>query len=79
MVEKKQQSKKLENDKTISSISLASELGFSISLPIVGGAFLGQFLDNKFHSAPRMTLSLVFLGVFFAIANIYLIMKNNSK
>ncbi len=56
-------------------LSIATELGFSISLPIAGGAFLGQLLDNKFGSAPRMTLSLIFLGVFLGGANIYFIIK----
>lgn len=51
--------------------SLTSNLGLSVSLPIVGGAFLGQFLDSKFNSLPKMTLSLIFLGLILAVANIY--------
>lgn len=65
--------------KFLAMISLASELGFSISLPIAGGAILGQFLDNKFHTLPRMTLSLLFLGLFIGAANIYMIMKESEK
>ncbi len=56
-------------------LSMASELGFAISLPIAGGAFLGQLLDTKFQTAPRMTLSFIFVGVFLAGANIYFIVK----
>lgn len=65
--------------KFLAMISLASELGFSISLPIAGGAILGQFLDNKFHTLPRMTLSLLFLGLFIGAANIYMIMKESEQ
>lgn len=65
--------------KFLAMISLASELGFSISLPIAGGAILGQFLDNKFHTLPRMTLSLIFFGLFIGAANIYIIMKEAEQ
>ena len=75
IVEEESKQKNKDKEKFIPAISLASELGFSISLPIIGGAFLGQFLDNKFNTTPRITLSLVFLGVFLALANIYLIIK----
>jgi len=63
----------------LAMISLASELGFSVSLPIAGGALLGQFLDNKFNTSPRMTLSLIFFGLFLGAANIYIIMKETRE
>ncbi len=60
-------------------ISLVSQLGLSISLPIVGGAFLGQFLDDKFHLYPKMTLSLIFLGVIISVSNVYFMIKKLDK
>lgn len=63
----------------LAMISLASELGFSISLPIAGGALLGQILDNKFSTSPKITLSLIFLGLFIGAANIYFIMKESQE
>lgn len=60
-------------------LSLASELGFAISLPIAGGAFMGQLLDGKFGTAPRMTLSFIFIGVFIAGANIYFIVRETKE
>lgn len=62
--------------KLMQVVSFASELGFSISLPIVGGAFLGQFLDSKLGTAPKMTLSLIFVGVFIGATNIYFIIRD---
>lgn len=60
-------------------LSMASELGFAISLPIAGGAFLGQLLDAKFATAPKMTLSFIFMGVFLGGANIYFIIKETRQ
>ena len=54
---------------------MAAELGYSISLPIIAGAFLGRFLDEKLASSPKITLSLIFLGMFIGIAKIYTIVK----
>ncbi len=65
--------------KFLAMISLASELGFSISLPIAGGAILGEYLDNKFNTLPRITLSLIFLGLFIGAANIYMIIKESEN
>lgn len=73
--EKPPQNTEETRSKFLAMISLASELGFSISLPIAGGALLGQFLDAKLNTSPRMTLSLIFLGLFIGAANIYVIMK----
>lgn len=67
--------KMVKQDKFPQMISLVSQLGLSISLPIVGGAFLGHFLDYRFNLYPRMTLSLIFLGVFIAGSNIYFLVK----
>lgn len=67
--------KMAKQDKFPQMISLVSQLGLSISLPIVGGAFLGHFLDDRLHLYPRMTLSLILLGVFIAGSNIYFLIK----
>ena len=80
-IEEKEKPKKEEEgrSKFLTMISLASGLGFSISLPIAGGALLGHFLDRKFGTTPRMTLSLIFLGLMIGVANIYFIMKESEK
>lgn len=73
VVEKKGES----NKKFLSYLSLALELGFTISIPIAGGALLGQFLDTKFGTSPRMTLSLIFLGIMVAGFYIFSIIKES--
>lgn len=78
--DKKQKGNEKETkSRVLTMVSLASELGFSISFPIVGGAFLGQYLDAKFHTSPKLTLSLIFLGLVFSICYIYNIIKKLDK
>lgn len=77
--EKPKEDEQKARSRFLAMISLASELGFSISLPIAGGALLGQFLDNKFSTSPRITLSLIFFGLFIGVTNIYFIMKESEQ
>lgn len=71
---------KVEEGNNFSAMmSLVSELGFSISLPIAGGALLGQFLDNKLGTSPRITLSLIFTGLIIGILNIYRLINLTDK
>jgi len=44
-------------------VSLASELGFIIALPLLAFALLGKWLDSRFGSSPWLTLA----GILFAI------------
>lgn len=54
-------------------------LGFSIALPIAGGAVLGYMIDQKFNSHPRWTLSLLFTGIFIAGGALYRIIKESKE
>lgn len=74
-VEKVSPKNKKSEGRFFATISLASQIGLTISLPIVGGAILGHFLDDRLNSSPRMTLSLIFIGLFIGIANVYKILK----
>lgn len=71
--------KKVSEKKYYQSLSIASELGLSLAIPLAGGAFLGSFLDSKFHTTPKLTLSLIFLGLFIGVVNIYYIIKDIDK
>ena len=68
-----------ENKDLFKSIGLASDLGFSIAIPIAGGAILGSILDNKLNTRPFFTLFLLFLGILISFFNIYNIVKKNSN
>lgn len=60
----------------VPSVDIAMELGYSIVIPIVGGAFLGVYLDKRFGIAPKLTLLFIFLGLGLGIYNAYRLLKN---
>lgn len=43
-------------------LALYGNIGVSIVLPLVGGAFLGSYLDKLWQTYPRGTLILIALG-----------------
>jgi hypothetical protein len=50
-----------------------SGLGVQMAVIIAGGAFLGQYLDNRYNtSGPYLTAALALLGVF---SSLYLLLK----
>ena len=74
--ENNSQLEKKSQRRLLSSINLATELGYMIAIPVVGGAFLGSLLDKKFATSPKITLSLIFLGIIISIFNVYKILKD---
>jgi ATP synthase protein I len=51
-------------------------LGLLFVLPVVGGAYLGSWLDSRLEGyAVHWTLSLIFLGVFIGGLNVYLFIR----
>ena len=51
-------------------------LGLLFVLPVVGGAYLGHWIDNLIEGySIRWTISLILLGVFLGAVNVYLFIK----
>jgi ATP synthase protein I len=51
-------------------------LGLLFVLPVVGGAYLGRWIDSLFEGySVRWTLSLIITGVFIGAMNIYLFIR----
>ena len=51
-------------------------LGLLFVLPVVGGAYLGHWLDTMASGySVRWTISLILLGVFFGMVNVYYFIK----
>lgn len=47
-------------------------LGLLLVLPVIGGAYLGRWIDGLFEGySMRWTLSLIFLGVVIGAVNVY--------
>ena len=68
-----------KSETTIQFLMNASEMGFSLALPIVLGAFFGLWLDGKFQTQPMFTMSFLFVGIFFSFARLFIIVRDYSK
>lgn len=52
-------------------------LGLMLVLPIVGGAYLGRWLDDRLPGySQSWTLSLLLLGVLVGAVNVYLMLRD---
>ena len=52
-------------------------LGFLLVLPIIAGAYLGKWLDDKLSGfSLHWTISLIILGVFVGAVNVYLFVRD---
>ncbi|KKS98514.1 MAG: hypothetical protein UV73_C0001G0035 [Candidatus Gottesmanbacteria bacterium GW2011_GWA2_43_14] len=58
---------------------LASDLGFALVVPLVGGALLGSYLDRELNTSPRLTLSLIFTGLIVGLYSMYRSIRNMTQ
>lgn len=73
-----QRMKQAEKDRPtlISQTVFAGTLGILFVLPVVAGAYLGQWLDNLAEGySIRWTLSMIILGIFIGAVNVYLFIR----
>ncbi len=66
-------------NRSLSLFSLALDLGFSISIPILGGIIAGKWLDDRFGTMPTMTLSFLFFGIIIGSISIWRLIKMSKK
>jgi len=59
-------------------VATTSSLGWSLVLPIVGGAFLGNYLDNAADHGFKWTVGLLFAGVAMSLYNLYHILYKET-
>ncbi len=60
-------------------LGMATEIGYSIAVPVVLGALIGVWLDIRFQSKPKFTLSGIFTGIFLSFVNLYKIVQNITR
>ena len=60
-------------------IMLASQLGFTIALPLVGGTIVGWLLDARFGTKPLWTLELLGAGLVITIYYIIHVAKRFTR
>ncbi len=65
-----------EQPSVIGQTVFLGTLGLLMVLPVVGGAYLGRWLDGMVAGySMRWTLSMLFLGIVLGATNVYLFMK----
>jgi ATP synthase protein I len=70
--------KKAERERTtlIGQTAFIGTLGLLLVLPVIGGAYLGQWLDSLAAGySIRWTVSLILLGVIVGALNVYLFIR----
>jgi ATP synthase protein I len=76
-VERMKQAEKDRSTVLAQSVYLGT-LGLLFVLPIVAGAYLGQWLDETLiESSINWTLNLMFLGIAIGVVNVWLLIRRN--
>jgi ATP synthase protein I len=73
--------RKAEHDRPtlIGQTVFVGTLGLLFVLPVIGGAYLGRWLDGLASGySLRWTLSLILLGVFVGALNVYLFIRDSA-
>lgn len=71
--------KKAEHDRPnlLSQTVYIGTLGLVMVLPVIGGVYLGRWLDSMMDGySMRWTLSLLFTGLVIGIFNVYFLIKD---
>lgn len=67
-----------ERPTVIAQTIYVGTLGLLFVLPVVGGAYLGRWLDSLLEGySMRWTLSLIFLGIVIGAFNVYLFVREH--
>lgn len=61
------------------SLSLISQVGFLMAIPIIGCILFGNFLDRAFGTGPLFLVIFTILGMLSAFRNLYVIAMKGSK
>jgi len=59
-------------------VATTSSLGWSLVLPIAGGALLGNYLDSATDQGFKWTVGLLFAGVAMSLYNLYHILYKET-
>ena len=67
----------VERRRPLASLIASGTVGVLFALPVIGGAYLGSWLDGRLHGySVHWTLMLICIGVGVGATNVYLFLKN---
>ncbi|WP_242948878.1 AtpZ/AtpI family protein [Asaccharospora irregularis] len=72
-------SKKNTYVEIVHMLSLISQLGLMMIIPILGCTFIGKYLDDKLNTRPVLVLIFLLLGVGGAFNGVYKTLKVYTK
>ncbi len=75
----REDTKPVKTEPNVYFLAQATELGFSIAVPISLGALIGVWVDNKLGPHPKFTLSFLVAGIFLAFLSLFNVVKEFSK
>ncbi|SCY87547.1 AtpZ/AtpI family protein [Alkaliphilus peptidifermentans] len=53
------------------NLALISYIGISMIVPIIGGVYLGRWIDSRLNSQPIFLFVLIIMGVIVAFMNLF--------
>ena len=65
--------------KALKNLSLISEVGISMVVPILGCLMLGNYIDKRFNSSPLFLFIFIVIGVGAAFLNLYKLTIKDTK
>jgi predicted F0F1-ATPase subunit len=65
--QRRKQTKTSKSNSSWFYLGLVGNIGYTVALPIVAGALLGSFIDNKLSWYPKATLSGILVGTILSV------------
>lgn len=75
---KKQVKKKDIRDMDLEIVGKYINIGYYLVIPILIGTIVGIYIDSKFGTQPKFTLSLILLGAALSIYNLFSLAKKEN-
>ena len=69
----------MKDYKSLQYLVLIAQIGINMALPIVGGIFIGAYMDQKFSTGSAFLIFGALLGVFSGIAGAYKLISYELK
>ncbi|MEA3423799.1 MAG: AtpZ/AtpI family protein [Bacillota bacterium] len=65
--------------KSLQNLALITQVGFIMIIPIIGGVYLGSYLDTRFGTGSLFLFIFIIVGVVTAFMNLFKITIRKSK
>ena len=65
--------------KSLQNLALITQVGFIMIIPIIGGVYLGSYLDKRFGTGSLFLFIFIIIGVITAFMNLFKITIRKSK